>query len=87
MHENWKFSFAPFWGWFDPVFGGFDPEKRGFEYFEMCNRVQLGRGERKQEAVRAIVVRKFPVGVFVKVLTVLERIGRDRVSGIGGQQG
>ena len=31
LHENWKFNFAPFWGWFDPVFGGFDLEKRGFE--------------------------------------------------------
>ena len=39
----------------------------------MCNRVQSGGGEGKREVMGAIVVRKFPVGVFVKDLTGMER--------------
>ncbi len=77
MYKNWKFGFALFWGWFEPVFGGFDPEKRSFEFFGMCNSVQLGRGEGKREVMGAIVVQKFPAGGFVKDLTAMERLGRS----------
>ena len=75
MYENWKWNFGSFWGWFDLVFGGFDREKRGFEFLEMCNSVQLRGGEGKRADIGTIVVQKFPVGVFVNFLTALERFG------------